>query len=101
MSYNYNTQCTTIYHETFYCIQYINGSLTLYYTTAMMGLHCFIQYYKLSTMKSALAGRIRPAPRAASAAAAALLQARLESSDLKRAVDCSVRASRARLRSVR
>ena len=44
-------------------------------------------------MKSVPAGRIRPAPRAASAAAAALLQASLESSDLKRAVDCSVRAS--------
>ena len=38
---------------------------------------------------------------AASAAAAALLQARLESSDLKRAVDCSVRSSRARLRRAR
>ena len=45
MSYNYNTQCTTIYHETFYCIQYVNGSLTMYYTAAMMGEHCFIQYY--------------------------------------------------------
>jgi len=63
MSNNYNTQYTTIYHETCYCIQYINGSLTMYYT-------------------------------------AALLQALLESSDLKRAVDCSVRASRARLHRV-
>jgi len=55
-----------------------------------------------TTMKSVPAGRIRPAPRAASAAAAAaLLQARLGGRDLKRAVDCSVRASRARLRRVR
>ena len=54
-----------------------------------------------TTMKSVPACRIWPVPRAASAAAAALLQARLESSDLKRAVDCFVRASRARLRRVR
>ena len=45
MNYNNNTQCTTIYHETFYCIQYINGSLAMYYTAAMMGEHYFIQYY--------------------------------------------------------
>ena len=81
MSYNYNKQYTTIYNETFYCIQYI-----------------YIYIY----MKSVPAGRIRPAPRATSAAAAAaLLQARLGSRDLKRAVDCSVRASRARLRQER